>query len=128
MKFALVNNIKKEAEPKEIGICICCGSSVRAYCGKERINHWKHIELVNCDSWYEGETEWHRKWKNEFTLASQEYIFRDPETNEKHIADIYNSHLKLVIEFQNSPITLDEIASRETFYKKMIWIIFQKKK
>jgi competence CoiA-like predicted nuclease len=123
MKFALVDSQRKEAEPKEIGICFCCGSEVRAYCGQQRVNHWKHINLIECDHWHEGETEWHRQWKNHFDNSQQEFIRYDSITGEKHIADIYIQSKDLVIEFQHSPIHIDEIVAREKFYKKMLWVI-----
>lgn len=123
MKFAIVNGVKKEAEPKETGTCICCGSDVRAYCGTQKVHHWKHINLEKCDTWYEGETEWHRKWKNYFDDSFQEYVMFDIATGEKHIADIYIPNKGLTIEFQHSPISLEEITAREQFYKKMIWVV-----
>lgn len=123
MKFALVNGIKKIAEPEEVGICICCNNPVKAYCGLERVHHWKHISAIECDSWSEGETEWHREWKNHFNLNQQEVIQYDPITGEKHIADVFIESLDLVLEFQHSPIDINEIKARESFYKKMIWIV-----
>ena len=123
MKFALVNGVKKTAESAEVGICICCNNPVRAYCGSDRVNHWKHINAIECDTWSEGETEWHREWKNKFDVNQQEIIQYDPESGEKHIADVYIESKNLVIEFQHSPIGSDEIKARESFYKKMIWIV-----
>lgn len=123
MKFALVNSHRAEAEVRKKGICICCGSEVRAYCGKQRVNHWKHTSLIECDSWNEGETDWHREWKNNFDVSQQEFIKYDKITGEKHIADIYIPSKDLVIEFQHSPIHIDEILSREKFYKKIIWVV-----
>lgn len=46
----------------------------------------------------------------------------DPETSEKHIADVRNEH-GLVIEFQHSYIDPDERRSREKFYKNMVWVV-----
>lgn len=123
MKFALVNGVKKTAESAEVGICICCNNPVRAYCGSDRVNHWKHINAIECDTWSEGETEWHRLWKNKFDVNQQEIIQYDPESGEKHIADVYLKSIDLVLEFQHSPIHIDEIKARESFYKKMIWIV-----
>ncbi len=123
MKFALINGIKKTAKPSEVGICICCNSPVRAYCGSERVHHWKHINAVKCDSWSEGETKWHREWKNKFDANHQEIILHDPKSGEKHIADVYLKPIDVVLEFQHSPIHIDEIKARESFYKKMIWIV-----
>ncbi|WPZ00076.1 competence protein CoiA [Christiangramia sp. OXR-203] len=123
MKYALVNGIRKEASPKTEGLCPCCKSEVRSYCGPEKVNHWKHKALQDCDNWYERETEWHREWKNNFDSEYQEIVKLDPENGEKHIADIYLDYKDLVIEIQHSPIKINEIESRENFYKKMIWII-----
>lgn len=123
MKFALVNGVRKTAEPKELGICICCNTEVRAYCGLERVHHWKHIQAIECDSWSEGETEWHRDWKNNFDSNQQEIVKFDPDSGEKHIADVYIESNDLVLEFQHSPIHIEEIKARESFYKRMIWVV-----
>jgi len=89
MKFAFVDGVRKAAEPKTVGRCICCNSRVRAYCGHERIHHWKHLKATECDSWSEGETEWHREWKNYFDFNQQEIVKFDSKSGEKHIADVY---------------------------------------
>ena len=123
MKYAFVDNIKTEAKPSLIGKCINCGNDVRSYCGTQIVHHWKHINLGECDDWYERETEWHRNWKNKFDISCQEIIKFDLSTKEKHIADIYLQKKDLVIEFQHSPIKIEEIKARESFYDRMIWVI-----
>jgi len=123
MKFALVNEERKEATPGGKGICPCCFDEVRAYCGPIKVHHWKHVSLKECDPWYEGETEWHRNWKNNFDSTCQEILKIDHLTGERHIADIYLPHKDLVIEFQHSPIQVAEITAREKYYKKMIWVV-----
>jgi len=104
-------------------ICQCCSEYLIAKCGQIRINHWAHKNKESCDKWWENETQWHRNWKNEFPKDWQEIIKTDLSSGEKHIADIFNPNKNLVIEFQNSPISVDEILSRENFYNKMIWVI-----
>jgi len=42
--------------------------------------------------------------------------------NEVHRADVYTNQ-GITIEFQNSPISIDELKSREKFYSQMIWIV-----
>ena len=74
-----------------------------------------------CDHWWENETQWHRDWKNCFPEEWQEVV-HFAEDGEKHIADV-KTPSGLVIEFQHSAIKLEEIASREQFYKHMIWIV-----
>lgn len=122
MKFALVDNQKKEAEKGLKGLCPICQQPVIAKCGKYKINHWAHKSLAHCDNWWENETEWHRQWKNIFPLEWQEIIAIDEKTGEKHIADI-KTNGDMVVEFQHSNISEEERISREQFYKNMIWIV-----
>lgn len=103
--------------------CQCCGTEVIAKCGRIKIHHWAHKSIESCDKWWESETEWHKDWKNQFPLDWHEVVISDSNTGERHIADIYNNIKGLVIEFQNSRISVDEVETRERFYKKMIWVI-----
>ena len=122
MKFALVLKQRIEATPKAKGECPGCGDPVIAKCGKQKIWHWAHKGTRNCDPWWEPETEWHRAWKANFPDEQQEVRHQDAETGEWHIADIKVAS-GLVLEFQHSAISADEIQSRESFYKKMVWIV-----
>ena len=122
MKFAIVDNEKKEAEKGLKGLCPICQQPVIAKCGKYKINHWAHKSLEHCDNWWENETEWHRQWKNTFPVEWQEIVAIDEKTGEKHIADI-KTNCDMVVEFQHSNISEEERISREKFYKNMIWIV-----
>lgn len=122
MKYALVNNIKSETKSGLKGVCTVCMQSVIPKCGNNRIHHWAHSRNSDCDSWWEPETPWHRNWKNKFPVEWQEHIFQDQQTGEKHIADVFAKN-QLVIECQHSHISPVEIESRESFYKKMVWIV-----
>lgn len=122
MKYALINNQKTQPGKGATGTCPNCGSVVIAKCGDIKIDHWAHKGLRKCDTWWENETAWHRKWKGQFESDWQEYIFKDEVTGEKHIADVRSEH-GLVVEFQHSFINATERNSREAFYKKMIWIV-----
>ena len=93
-----------------------------AKCGDHVIWHWAHRRRVDCDAWWEPETEWHRSWKDRFPLKWQEVVHRDLVTEEKHIADVKTPN-GLVIEMQNSPIHPDEVRSREEFYDRMVWVV-----
>ena len=122
MKYAIVNNIRKEAfSIGEIGLCPCCKTEVRAYCGKKYINHWKHISKFHCDPWWENETKWHRDWKNHFPEECQEVV-QKADDGEKHVADVKTKD-GWVIEFQHSLIKPDERKSRNMFYPKLVWIV-----
>ena len=107
MKFAIVDNVRREAEPGIKGRCPVCNAECIAKCGQFKINHWAHKSKHNCDNWWESETPWHRKWKDKFPKEWQEVIDYDLETGEKHIADV-RTDTGLVIEFQHSAIKPEE--------------------
>jgi hypothetical protein len=92
-----------------------------AKCGQVRIWHWAHKGRRSCDPWWEPETEWHRAWKNQFPVNWQEIVHR-AETGEKHISDVKTDR-GWVIEFQRSHITPEERRARDTFYRKVIWVV-----
>lgn len=102
--------------------CACCGAEVVAKCGRHVVWHWAHLSLDHCDPWWENETEWHRNWKDRFPGDWQEVPGQDAQTNERHFADV-KTPAGLVIEFQRSGITLDEVRSREQYYGTMIWVV-----
>jgi len=122
MKYSLVLGEKTEAAPGLQGICSHCQSETIPKCGKERIWHWAHKCTASCDPWWENETEWHRAWKKHFPKEWQEIGHFDSTNEEKHIADI-KTDKGFVIEFQHSAINLDEVKSREEFYKNMVWVV-----
>lgn len=122
MRFALVGKNKVEAYPGLKGTCPGCKGSVVARCGQIRVHHWAHESNRICDKWWESETEWHRSWKDNFPRDWQEIHFKDEHTGENHIADICTLS-GLVIEFQYSPINLEERNLRENFYENMVWVI-----
>lgn len=122
MKFALINNNRTTATKGAKGLCPNCGAELIAKCGDLKVNHWAHKGIRNCDPWWENETEWHRAWKSNFSTDWQEVIMTDETTGEKHIADI-RSEYGVVVEFQHSHIDPMERIKRETFYKKMLWVV-----
>lgn len=122
MKYSIVNGERKEAFPSGTGICEVCNQPTLAKCGSRKVHHWAHVSLLECDKWWESETEWHRDWKNKFPSEWQEKVHKDEISGELHRADV-KTNLDLVIELQNSPISFEEQTSREKFYKKMIWIV-----
>lgn len=122
MKYSIVNGKRSQPFKGGQGVCICCKAETIAKCGSKNIDHWAHKSLKQCDPWWENETQWHRNWKNYFSEEYQEIVHFDELTGEKHVADV-KIPTGLVIEFQNSPISEDELQSREKFYKNMIWIV-----
>ncbi|MDG1104054.1 MAG: competence protein CoiA family protein [Ascidiaceihabitans sp.] len=121
MKYALQSNQRLEVTPKASGNCLCCGTEVLAVCGTKKVWHWRHKAKLNCDHWWENETQWHRDWKNHFPEEWQEVV-HFAEDGEKHIADV-KTNKGMVIEFQHSAISAEEKLARENFYQNMIWVI-----
>lgn len=122
MKYALVNNKKHEALKGLSGICPSCGSPMIAKCGDKKIHHWSHKGKMECDLWWENETQWHRDWKGHFPIDWQEVAHRDDTTGEKHIADVKTSK-GWVLEFQHSYLRPEERKSRNDFYKQIAWVV-----
>lgn len=105
-------------------ICELCEGELYAYgChGRLRSPDWRHKTLLDCDTWSEGETEWHRSWKAHFSKRWCERAMWDRTTGEGHRADVL-CPTGLVLEFQNSHISPNEIEARERFYGKMLWVV-----
>jgi len=120
MIWALQNGEKVRAEPHQRAICPLCNNEVIAKCGDIKVNHWAHKINSVCDSFKESETEWHLNWKDKFPKECQEVIVT--KNYKKHIADVRTKD-GLVIEFQNSPISPQEIFSREHFWENMVWVV-----
>ena len=122
MRYAIVNGNKTEPAPKLLGYCQACESQMVPKCGQHVLWHWAHKSRKHCDKWWESETEWHRTWKSIFPVEWQEVVQIDDTNHEKHIADVKTSK-GLVIEFQHSPISLEEMESREKFYVNLVWVV-----
>lgn len=73
-----------------------------------------------------GETPWHRNWKKAFPPSCREVSFADQGLGELHRADVYTP-CGTTLEFQNSPICIQELESRERYYPKLIWVLNGKK-
>lgn len=117
MQFALnADGIPIEASRGVPAVCPLCGEPVIAKCGRIIVHHWAHHKSQDCDSWFEPETPWHRGWKSLFP-PSQVEVAMGP-----HRADIRNAS-GLVVELQNSIISATDIAARESFYGRMVWLI-----
>lgn len=121
MKYALVNGESQEAQPGLKGVCSGCESVVIAKCGPQKINHWSHHKLRDCDTWWENETQWHRDWKSQFPKEHQEVVHRS-STGEIHRADV-KTDKGWVLEFQYSAINSSERKIRSEFYGKIVWIV-----
>lgn len=117
MEFAR-NAFGDRIEParKLSGFCPLCNEAVVAKCGEIKVHHWAHKSRVECDPWWENESQWHRDLK---ALAPPE---RREVIKPPHRADIV-AESGTVIELQSTRIQPADIKAREAFYGKMIWII-----
>jgi competence CoiA-like predicted nuclease len=117
MIWAIRDGERILATPKQVANCPLCKEEVISKCGSIKRWHWSHKADADCDSWGEGETEWHINWKNEFPKEYQEVVIG------KHRADIYSHHKMKVLEFQNSHISPEDVSERELFYGNMAWLL-----
>jgi hypothetical protein len=122
MKYAKLGEERIEATPKAVAACPACGEAMVAKCGSVLAWHWSHRARTHCDRWWETETAWHRDWKNRFPVEWQEVVMFDEALTACHIADV-RTPAGLVIEFQRSTITSEEVAARQAFYGRMIWVV-----
>lgn len=122
MQYSSVNGQKTLPYPKAKGMCEVCGAETLAKCGEKVMWHWAHKSKMECDPWWENETEWHRSWKEKFPESFREIIHKCEISGEMHRADIKSVN-GIILEIQNSPISLEELRSREDFYKNLVWII-----
>lgn len=121
MQYAIVSGERQVASPGLRGDCPHCGSQVIAKCGLRNVWHWSHRRQLNCDRWWEPETEWHRTWKAHFPTEWHE-VGHLAEDGERHIADIKTAN-GLVIEFQHSALASLERKTRTDFYGNMVWVV-----
>ncbi len=121
MKFALVNGERKEPAAGLLGICSGCEKPTVAKCGNIKVHHWAHKSKLECDPWWENETEWHRNWKKHFPEPWQEVVHK-ADSGEFHRADV-KTDKNWILEFQYSAINPEERSSRNDFYEKLVWIV-----
>jgi hypothetical protein len=114
MRYALVDGIRTPAAPGLRGVCPGCRGEVIAKCGKVIRRHWAHVS-AECDSWGDGESDWHIGWKDRFPPELQEVFMGE------HRADIKGACA--VLEVQASPISVETIQEREEFYGEMAWML-----
>lgn len=122
MKYALINGQRAEAIKGAKGICPACGSEMISRICTSKVDHWAHKSKQNCDTWWENETAWHREWKNCFDAEWQEIVHKDKATGQIHIADVTTPY-SWTIEIQHSPMDDEERKARNSFYKKITWVI-----
>lgn len=88
-----------------------------------RVPHFRHRVDSGCTCG-KGETAWHLEWKSHFEKVEVD-MGVDPVSGEMNRADALTGD-GVVLEFQHSPISLEEQTARERFYTTkggMIWVV-----
>ena len=113
-----------EAEKGNSYYCPLCGEklTLRKNC-KKKAPHFAHKPGSDCTDWGDM-SEWHLDWQESFPKEYREVVME--YNGEKHRADICIEKMKLVIEFQHSPISREEFHKRNCFYMglgyQMVWV------
>lgn len=110
--------------------CFCpeCGRPLIHKKGKIKIPHFAHEVESECAYGKDGDnkSEWHRHMQELFPPESLEVRFKDENTGEVHIADVFLEYCNTVIEFQHSSISEEEFVSRTMFHiksgRRIVWV------
>ena len=108
--------------------CFCpkCGEPVIHRIGQKNIPHFAHKAKTNCPDDKDNKSEWHRHMQELFPIETNEVVFHDNNNNRIFIADVYLKESNTVIEFQHSPISLDDFKDRTEFHlsegRRVIWV------
>lgn len=116
--------------------CYCpeCGKSLIHKIGEIKRPHFAHKVDANCPYGVDkdSKTEWHIHMQELFPPESLEVRFKDNNTGELHIADVYLENCNTVIEFQHSPISAEEFSSRTFFHinnnRRIVWVFDERGK
>lgn len=116
--------------------CFCpeCRKPLRYKHGDVYRPYFAHHQKSEC-SWGTDKdhlSEWHIRMQEYFPKEQREVRFRDEDTGEVHIADIYVKEMETVIEFQHSPIKTEEFLARTQFHtmhnRRIVWVFDESKK
>ena len=108
--------------------CPVCGEPVTHKIGKIKKSHFSH--KVNTDCFLNRDkdrlTEWHIRMQEYFPLETREIRFKDSETGDVHIADVFLPDSNTILEIQHSKITEEEFWSRTIFHirngRRIAWL------
>lgn len=98
---------------------------VIAKCGLINIHHFAHKVSSDCDlRYHDGISEWHLKWQYERSPPELGINIEVPLRTSDYLkrADVITPS-GVIIEFQKSPMPIEERVVREGSYKNMIWVI-----
>ena len=101
-----------EADKNEQYTCPICNNRVILKRGSVNIDHFAHESNLCEDNWNYDMSEWHKRMQSYFPIESREVIVKSGD--KIHRADVLIENT--VIEFQHSPISVDEYEERNRFF------------
>lgn len=116
--------------------CFCpiCKERVIRKAGPRKKPHFAHQPNSECVYGEDKECKgpWHIHMQELFSRDAREVAFFDSDGKISHIADVYLKETKTVIEFQHSPISIEDFNSRTSFHisegRRIIWVFDVSKK
>lgn len=119
------NNIRimaSDAEKGKIYSCPLCKGEVTLRQGEKNIWHFAHKANECRDSWNYDMSEWHLRMQEQFPEKYREVVINNK--GQVHRADIVKDDM--IIEFQHSPISSEELHERNSFFNeagyKVAWV------
>lgn len=103
-----------DAEKEENYFCPYCNAPLIQCRGRVKIPYFSHKKGHLCsDTWnYDQMSEWHLNWQEQYPRENREVSITN--TFGRHRADVLINGT--VIEFQHSPISVEEFNARNEFY------------
>ena len=112
----------EDANKTDVYFCPICNGKLRVREGNVNVKHFAHIKKECFDNWNYDMSEWHYNMQLRFPEEQREVVVKYGGV--MHRADIL--YKDMIIEFQHSPISLDEIRERNRFYTnagyKVAWV------
>lgn len=93
-------------------LCPLCGGGVILRQGSINVAHFAHRSNECADNWHYDMSEWHYSMQKRFSEDQREVVVK--YMGQTHRADIL--HRNQIIEFQHSPISIEELEERNNFY------------
>lgn len=122
--------IRQKTIPKQL-VCPCCQQPVIYKHGDRRIAHFSHKSNAVCAGFSEGESQAHLKgklaFKQQLEKMGQAAVLEYHLPTIEQRADVLLPDQQLILEYQCSPISYNDISRRTSNYKSLgydvLWIL-----
>ena len=108
-----------------IAVCPDCNMEMIPKCGSIVCHHWAHKCNSDCDiKYHDGISDWHIEWQQQINNPIPGINVEVPVVVDEQYkrADLKPQH-GVIIEFQKSPLPLEEKLLREKHYQNMMWVV-----